>query len=162
MTFRNVGCLRSMWCVLFLRMCGCRTLASRAHLGCIDVAKLPSRQGWVSRPANPHFYLRSSSVEDLPQYSVAQQLVDICSRVFVVSPLGMNPGPVRCSTTSGGHCHGCCVLDEWRILTSRSHPTSWTRAVCKLHSLSLIVWMCACVAQVRLRSTPQADRYLSI
>ena len=72
MTFRNVGCLRNVWCVLCLRMCGCRTLASRAHLGCIDVAKLPSRQFSVSRRANPHFFLRSCSVEDLPQYSVAQ------------------------------------------------------------------------------------------
>ena len=46
--------------------------SAKPHLGCIDVAKLPSRQSKVSRCANPHFYLRSSSVEDLPQYSVAQ------------------------------------------------------------------------------------------
>ena len=42
------------------------------HLGCIAVAKLPPRQPVVSRPANPHVYLRRSSVEDLPQFVVAQ------------------------------------------------------------------------------------------
>ena len=61
-----------MWRVFFLRMFGYRTLASRANLGCIDVAKLPSRQSYVSWPVNPHFYMCSSSVEDLSQYSVAQ------------------------------------------------------------------------------------------
>ena len=66
-TFRDVGCLRAMCRVLFVRMFGYRTLASRANLGCIDVAKLPSRQSYVSRPVNPHFYMRSSSVEDLSQ-----------------------------------------------------------------------------------------------
>ena len=70
-TFRDVGCLRAMCRVLFVRMFGYRTLASRANLGCIDVAKLPSQQNYVSRPVNPHFYMRSSSVEDLSQYSVA-------------------------------------------------------------------------------------------
>ena len=37
--FRNVGCLRTLWCVLFLRMFGSYPGLAK-HLGCIDVATL--------------------------------------------------------------------------------------------------------------------------